>query len=205
MQNLIVWADIPVTDLDRAMAFYGAVLQRPFIKVEGMEGIALPGPDEDAPAGEAAEQEMPVAFDLFVGEQAKPSEDGSTVYLESNGDAQGMLQRAADAGGEILMPATFMGDMVGTMGFFQGQRGQPRRCAPERSGELTGRCRRSAATARALSPSRRAGGGRVRRAAGRGPRAGPARRRPRAPRAPGRRRAPPARRARARRPPRSRA
>ena len=28
MENMIVWADIPVTDLDRAMTFYGAVLQR---------------------------------------------------------------------------------------------------------------------------------------------------------------------------------
>ena len=135
MQNLIVWADIPATDLDRAMAFYGAVLQRPFVKVEGMEGIALPGPDEDAPAGDAAEQQMPVAFDLFVGEQAKPSEDGSTIYLESNGDAQGMLQRAADAGGEILMPATFMGDMVGTMGFFRDSEGN--RVGVHQNGPLT--------------------------------------------------------------------
>ncbi len=123
MKNLIVWADIPATDLDRAMAFYGAVLQRPFIKMEGMEGVALPGPEEDAPAGEANEPEMPVAFDLFVGEQAKPSEDGCVIYLECDGDAQGMLQRAADAGGEILMPATFMGEMVGTIGFFRDSEG----------------------------------------------------------------------------------
>ena len=61
MDNLIVWADIPVTDLDRAMKFYGAVLQRPFVTMEGMDGVALPAPDEgDDPSG----RDMPVAFDL---------------------------------------------------------------------------------------------------------------------------------------------
>ena len=121
MQNLIVWADIPVTDLDRAMAFYGAVLQRAFTKMEGMDGVALPGPDEGAAGGEG--QDMPVAFDLVAGEQTKPSQEGCTVYLEAGDDAQGMLQRAADAGGEILMPASFMGDMVGTIGFFRDTEG----------------------------------------------------------------------------------
>jgi uncharacterized protein len=120
MDNLIVWADIPVTDLDRAMQFYGAVLQRGFAKVEGMEGIALPAPDEGA---DPASQDMPVAFDLAVTEQTKPSQDGSTVYLDSAGDPTGMLRRAAEAGGEILMPATFMGEMVGTVGFFRDSEG----------------------------------------------------------------------------------
>ena len=64
-----------------------------------------------------------MAFDIVAGEQVKPSQDGSTIYLESNGDAQGMLRRAADAGGEILMPATFMGEMVGTIGFFRDSEG----------------------------------------------------------------------------------
>ncbi len=46
MDNTIVWADIPVTDLDRAMKFYGAVLQTKFAPVEGMGGIALEVPPE---------------------------------------------------------------------------------------------------------------------------------------------------------------
>jgi uncharacterized protein len=120
MQNLIVWADIPVTDLDRAMEFYGAVLQRKFVTVEGMDGIALPAPDEDA---DPAQQDWPVAFDLVLAEQTKPSSDGCTIYLEASGDPEGMLGRAAEAGGEILMPATDMGDMVGTIGFFRDTEG----------------------------------------------------------------------------------
>ena len=49
MENTIVWADIPVTDLDRAIKFYGAVLQREFQKVEGMDGIALEAPQGEQP------------------------------------------------------------------------------------------------------------------------------------------------------------
>ncbi len=121
MENLIVWADIPVTDLDRAIAFYSAVLQRPFVKVPGMDGIALPGPDE----GESADAEGPgpVAFDLAAVTDTRPSLDGCTIYLQSNGDPDGMLQRAADAGGEILMPVQDMGEMVGRMGFFRDSEG----------------------------------------------------------------------------------
>jgi predicted enzyme related to lactoylglutathione lyase len=120
MDNMIVWADIPVTDLDRARKFYAAVLQREFITIEGMEGVALPAPDDpNAPPSD----DMPVAFDLALGDDQKPSMEGCTVYLASGGDATGMLQRAADAGGEILMPATYMGEMVGTLGFFRDSEG----------------------------------------------------------------------------------
>lgn len=120
MQNLIVWADIPVMDMDRAMDFYSAVLQRGFVKMEGMDGVALPAPQEDA---DPAQQDWPVAFDLVVSEQTKPSSDGCTIYLQAGDDPEGMLRRAAEAGGEILTPATFMGEMVGTIGFFRDTEG----------------------------------------------------------------------------------
>ena len=46
MANTIVWADIPVTDMDRARAFYGKVLQVEIPIMEGTEGKVafLPGP-----------------------------------------------------------------------------------------------------------------------------------------------------------------
>ena len=120
MDNLIVWADVPVLDLDRAMRFYGAVLQRPFVTMEGMDGVALPGPNEgEDPSG----QDMSVAFDLVQRQEVTPSHEGCTIYLEAGDDARGMLQRAAEAGGEILSPAAFMGEMVGTIGFFQDSEG----------------------------------------------------------------------------------
>jgi uncharacterized protein len=121
MENLIVWADIPVTDLDRAIAFYGAVLQRPFITVPGMDGIGLPAPDPDASRDDPGP--MPVAFDLAVMADHKPSEDGPVIYLESNGDPEGMLQRVTAAGGEVISPVQDMGEMVGRIGFFRDTEG----------------------------------------------------------------------------------
>ena len=122
MDNLIVWADIPVVDLDRAMKFYGAVLRREFITMPGMDGVALPGPDE--PPGEGApEGPMPVAFDLVRTDNMRPSMDGCQIYLNADEDPEGMLQRVAEAGGEILNPLQDMGEMVGWIGFFKDTEG----------------------------------------------------------------------------------
>ena len=122
MENTVVWADIPVTDLDRAMKFYGAVLQHEFQKVEGMDGIALiappPGFDPSQMEGPA-----PVSIDLAVTAANKPSTDGCTIYLNSFGDPEGMLERAAAAGGEILQPVQYMGEMIGSIGFFKDTEG----------------------------------------------------------------------------------
>jgi uncharacterized protein len=124
MENTIVWADIPVTDLDRAMQFYGRVLQRRFMRVEGMEGIALEAPPEGQEGRPEDEQtQYPVSFDLALMEESKPSTDGCVIYLNSYCDPDGMMQRAVDAGGEVLMPVTDMGGMVGSIGHFKDSEG----------------------------------------------------------------------------------
>ena len=41
--NLIVWADIPVTDLDRAAKFYSQVIDMPVNRMPGAEDVAIPG------------------------------------------------------------------------------------------------------------------------------------------------------------------
>jgi uncharacterized protein len=122
IENTVVWADIPVKDLDRAMKFYGNVLQHEFQKVEGMDGIALPAPP---PGFDPSQMQgpAPVSIDLAVSAENSPSTDGCTIYLNSGGDPEGMLQRAAEAGGEILRPVEFMGDMVGYVGFFKDTEG----------------------------------------------------------------------------------
>jgi uncharacterized protein len=116
--NLIVWADIPVTDLDRASKFYSHVLGVPVTQMPGAEGYAVPG----SPQGEgapAADMQM-VAFDLYVG---KPSMEGVTVYLATMGDIKGMLARVKEAGGEILQEPQDMGQMIGTLAFFKDSEG----------------------------------------------------------------------------------
>lgn len=113
MANTIVWADIPVTDMDRARAFYGAVLQADITLMDGTDGAValLPGG-----TGE-------VTGDLALSEDRRPSADGCTIYLNSNGDAAGMMARALAGGGEVLVPVTFMGEMIGSIGFFKDSEG----------------------------------------------------------------------------------
>lgn len=109
MANTIVWADIPVTDMDRARAFYGAVLQADIELMPGMEDVALlPG---DPMGGE-------VSGDLVKSESRKPGDGGVTIYLDSKGDPAGMIERAVAAGGQVGMPVSDMGEMVGFIGFF---------------------------------------------------------------------------------------
>jgi uncharacterized protein len=122
MENTIVWADIPVIDLERACKFYSAVLQQEVRPVEGMKAVALvappPGFDPSTVQGP-----VPVSFDLAVGEIQRPSTQGCTIYLNGYGDPEGMLQRVVDAGGQILMPMTDMGQVVGSVGFFMDSEG----------------------------------------------------------------------------------
>jgi predicted enzyme related to lactoylglutathione lyase len=120
MPDIIVWADIPVSDLDRASKFYAHVLGMPVTQPPGMEGIGLPGvlPEPGAePSGE-----MSVAFDLYVSDRP-PSMEGPTVYLGAMGDIDGMVARVREAGGEILQDKQYMGPMVGWIVFFKDSEG----------------------------------------------------------------------------------
>ena len=115
MGNIIVWADIPVTDMPRAMAFYAAVT--------GQQIVPMPGSDDTvALIGTPGEAEAPVvSADLYVG--GKPSHEGPTVYLASGGDMDAMLARVVPAGGRILQGKAFMGEMVGWIAFIEDTEG----------------------------------------------------------------------------------
>ncbi len=94
MANQIVWVDIPVLDLDRAIGFYSAVLGQTVNKQEypGMSIGLLPGEDPD------------VSGCLYTGGGNQPSTQGPLVYL----NAQGRLDEAVAAveanGGKVVQP-----------------------------------------------------------------------------------------------------
>ena len=115
VDNIIVWADIPVTDMPRAMAFYAAVTGQRIVPMPGSDDtVALIGTPDDAdgPVGSA---------DLYLG--GKPSQEGPTVYLASGGDIDGMLARVVPAGGKILQEKAYMGEMVGWIAFVEDTEG----------------------------------------------------------------------------------
>jgi len=120
--NDIVWADIPVVDMDRASRFYEHVLGKPVGGFPGMEGIALigvPEPGAEPPAGGG---EMIVSADLYSG--GTPSVTaGPTIYFSAYGDINGMVARVREAGGEILEEPQDRGPMIGWVAFFKDTEG----------------------------------------------------------------------------------
>jgi predicted enzyme related to lactoylglutathione lyase len=120
--NHIVWADIPVADLDRASRFYEQVLGMPVGPAPGMEGIALFGmvPNAEMPMPPLSREPI-VSADLYLG--GTPGGSGTTIYFSSFGDINGMVQRVREAGGEVLEEPTFRGPMVGWVAFFRDTEG----------------------------------------------------------------------------------
>jgi predicted enzyme related to lactoylglutathione lyase len=110
--NVVVWSDLPVTDLDRAMEFYEHVTATPVTRMPGGMDVAVIGAPSESPV---------VSVDLHVG--GKPSHDGATIYLNSNGDIAGMVARVVEAGGKVLQEPQNMGEMVGWIAFFEDSEG----------------------------------------------------------------------------------
>jgi len=99
MANQVVWFDIPVLDLDRAIRFYSAVLGASVKKEEshGMAMAVLP------------HQQGDVSGCLFAHGKEKPAAEGPLLYL----NAQGRLDEAIAAvelnGGKVLQPKHAIG------------------------------------------------------------------------------------------------
>jgi predicted enzyme related to lactoylglutathione lyase len=94
--NQLVWCDIPVKDLDRAIRFYSAVLGAPIRKEEreGMTFALLPHAGEDAVSG-----------CLSLGcEGNEPSQHGPLVYLNCEGRLDQAVAAVEPNGGKILQP-----------------------------------------------------------------------------------------------------
>ena len=113
MGDTIVWADIPVTDIGRASAFYAAVTGGAVMPMPGAENEVALLMSPDGIGG--------VSADLYVG--GTPSKDGATVYLNTWGDIDAVISRVAPAGGIVLQEKAFMGPMVGWVAFIEDTEG----------------------------------------------------------------------------------
>ena len=92
MANSIVWVDIPVVDLDRAMRFFSAVLGDEVKKQEfpGMAIGLLPGYESD------------VSGCLFTKEDERPSATGPLIYLNAQGRLDEAIAAVEPKGGKVL-------------------------------------------------------------------------------------------------------
>src|SRR5262245_32033871 len=93
MANQIVWFDVPVTDLERAVRFYSSVLGGPVHKqdMQGIKFAVLP------------HQEKEISGCLVPGgEGNKPSSNGPLLYFNCQGRLDQAISSVEANGGKVL-------------------------------------------------------------------------------------------------------
>jgi len=103
MSDTIVWCDIPVKDLDRAIKFYSAVLGAKIEKQSfgDMSMGVLPHAGEN------------VSGCLSTSDEGKPSADGPLIYLNCEGRLDPAVSAVGKNGGKVLKPK----HQIGPYGF----------------------------------------------------------------------------------------
>ena len=100
--NPVVYFEIPVLDMERAIIFYSAVFGFTFEKnIIDHNEIAF-FPFEDGARG--------ITGALAKGEIYVPTVSGILIYFGTT-DIDAILQKAVEAGGEILYPKTSNGEL----------------------------------------------------------------------------------------------
>ncbi len=104
--NAITWFEIPVLDMARAKKFYESILN---IEMKGQyaeetkeEIMFFPF----TPAGTPRASSGRVSGVLVKNDLIKPSDSGTTVYLNCNPSIQKVLERIQPAGGKVITPKT---------------------------------------------------------------------------------------------------
>jgi predicted enzyme related to lactoylglutathione lyase len=95
--DTLCWTDIPVTNLDRAIKFYSAVLGKEVSKMSeaGFEYGLLPHKEQNASGC------LCVSSDS-VGGKNQPSQTGPLIYLSVEGRLNDAVKAARESGGKVL-------------------------------------------------------------------------------------------------------
>lgn len=93
MSNSIVWVDIPVIDIDRAIAFYSAVLGAPVTKAGGPGFVFGLFPHEGTEVGGC----------VYVADADNaPSRTGPLIYLNAEGRLAQAVAATLEQGGKVI-------------------------------------------------------------------------------------------------------
>ena len=103
MKHAINWFEIPSNDFERAVTFYGAILDTPLHKEE------IAGTSSAIFAYEQNEADEAIGGAVIYSAHVKPSMDGTIPYLNCNGKLDAVLGRVEAAGGKVLMPKIDIG------------------------------------------------------------------------------------------------
>jgi len=102
MKNAINWFEIPVKNFDKAKAFYETILGSEFFVMEamGMKSAFFPADMVNGGIGGC----------IIQGEGYEPSASGSLIYLNGGEDLSISLTKVQEAGGQVVLPKTAIGE-----------------------------------------------------------------------------------------------
>ena len=108
MKNLINWIEIPVTDFNRAISFYKAILGLE-IEETKMFGTKM---------GFFPTDGKNVSGAIVQSEDYKPSTKGIVAYLNGGKDLQIVLGKVESNKGTVIVPKTQISPEMGYFGMF---------------------------------------------------------------------------------------
>lgn len=100
--NPVIYFEIPVTDMERAIGFYKAVFGYDFIRdnIDHYEMALFPFHD----------QESGISGALAKGDIYRPTKEGAVIYFRTE-DIDRTLESAVANGGQVLYPKTSNGEL----------------------------------------------------------------------------------------------
>ncbi len=104
---MLHWFEIPVTDFARAKDFYESVMQTQLYVNDLREtmGSMLGAFPHESGTGGCIVHNPQYGY--------APSDCGTLIYLSVSGDLNETLSRVGEAGGEVLLPKTPLGENAG--------------------------------------------------------------------------------------------
>jgi uncharacterized protein len=108
MEHLINWVEIPVADMNRAVAFYGRILGIEFhrMAIGAIEYALFPAQDRFNCGA------------LVRGANYRPGKEGPLIYLDGGRDLNQILKKVGPAGGTVRVEKMLLSDEAGYIGMF---------------------------------------------------------------------------------------
>jgi uncharacterized protein len=107
MDHFANWIEIPVSNMNRAAAFYATLLEVNIHAVKmGDNEYGIFGVKDRHNTGS-----------LVCGQGYVPSKEGVIVYLNGGSDLSKLLSKVEKSGGKILLNKTFLGEQAGYIAY----------------------------------------------------------------------------------------
>ncbi len=115
LHNAVAWAEIPVTDFDRAKKFYESIYDFQMTEMEmGPARMGFLQYDQESGGVGAA---------IISGDENSPSQKGVRLYLNGGSDLNIVLNRVESAGGHVILGKTEITPEFGFFAIFQDTEG----------------------------------------------------------------------------------